>query len=52
MRRARCQERNRVEHFFDKFKQFRRRATRSDKLQNTFAAALHLVAAILIAKNS
>ena len=45
-------ERNRVERFFNKLKQFRRMATRYDKLQKTFCAALHLVAAFLIAKNS
>jgi transposase len=45
-------ERNRVERFFNKLKQFRRMATRYDKLAKTFAAALHLVAAFLIAKNS
>ena len=60
--RARCKklpydkalyrERNRVERFFNKLKQFRRMATRYDKLQKTFRAALHLVAAFLIAKNS
>jgi transposase len=50
--RALYRERNRVERFFNKLKQFRRMATRYDKLQKTFAAALHLVAAFLIAKNS
>ena len=45
-------ERNRVERFFNKLKQFRRMATRYDKLQKTFCAALHLVAAFLIARNS
>ena len=45
-------ERNRVERFFNKLKQFRRIATRYDKLHKTFSAALHLVAAFLIAKNS
>lgn len=45
-------ERNRVERFFNKLKQFRRMATRYDKLAKTFGAALHLVSAFLIAKNS
>ena len=45
-------QRNRIERFFNKIKQFRRIATRYDKLRRTFCAALHLVAAFLIAKNS
>jgi transposase len=45
-------ERNRIERFFNKLKNFRRVATRYDKLQRTFLAAVHLVAAFLIAKNS
>jgi putative transposase len=45
-------ERNRIERFFNKLKQFRRLATRYDKLRQTFTAALFLVAAFLIAKNS
>lgn len=45
-------ERNRIERFFNKLKQFRRMATRYDKLAKTFFAALHLVAAFLVAKNS
>ena len=45
-------ERNRIERFFNKLKQFRRLATRYDKLAKTFLAALHLVAAFLIIKNS
>lgn len=44
--------RNRVERFFNKLKQFRRLATRYDKLAKTFFAAVHLVAAFLIARNS
>jgi len=44
--------RNRIERFFNKLKQFRRLATRYDKLARTFLAALHLVAAFLIIKNS
>ncbi len=45
-------QRNRVERFFNKLKQFRRLATRYDKLARTFLAALQLVAAFLILKNS
>ena len=45
-------ERNRVERFFNKLKEFRRMAARYGKLQKTFCAALHLVAAFLIARNS
>ena len=45
-------ERNRVERFFNKIKNFRRIATRYDKLSKTFFASVHLVAAFLIAKNS
>lgn len=45
-------ERNRSERFFNKLKQFRRLATSYDKLAKTFLAALHLVAAFLILKNS
>ena len=44
--------RNRIERFFHKLKQFRRLATRYDKLAKTFLAAVHLVAAFLIIKNS
>ena len=44
--------RNRIERFFNKLKQFRRLATRYDKLARTFCAALHLVAAFLIIRNS
>lgn len=45
-------ERNRVERFFNKLKQFRRLATRYDKLAQTFCAALNFVAAFLIIRNS
>ena len=44
--------RNRIERFFNKLKQFRRLATRYDKLAKVFLAAVCLVAAFLIAKNS
>jgi putative transposase len=45
-------ERNRIERFFNKLKQFRRIATRYDKLRNTFFSAVCLVAAFLISNNS
>lgn len=45
-------QRNRIERFFNKLKQFRRIATRYDKLSSTFFAAVHFVAAFLIVKNS
>ena len=45
-------ERNRIERFFNKLKQFRRLATRYDKLAKTFMAAIHLVAAFILLKNS
>ena len=44
--------RNRVERFFNKLKQFRRLATRYDKLAKTFFAAVCLVSAFLIVRNS
>lgn len=45
-------ERNRVERFFNKIKHFRRIATRYDKLRKTFFAALHLVSAFIMTRNS
>ncbi len=48
----RYRERNRIERFFHKLKQFRRLATRYAKLAKTFFAAVHLVAAFLILRNS
>ena len=45
-------QRNQVERFFNKMKNFRRIATRYDKLAKTFLASVHLVAAFLIANNS
>jgi putative transposase len=50
--KERYRGRNRIERFFNKLKQFRRMATRYDKLHATFTAAVTLVAAFLIAKNS
>ena len=50
--KALYRERNRIERFFNKLKQFRRIATRYDKLAKTFFAAVLLVSAFLIARNS
>lgn len=43
--------RNLVERFFNKIKQFRRVATRFDKLARNYLAALHLAAARLWARS-
>ena len=45
-------ERNRVERFFNKLKQFRRIATRYEKLKDCFFAMLHLVTAFISSRNS
>lgn len=50
--RQRYRGRNRVERFFNKIKNFRRIATRYDKLAATFFSAVCLVAAFLIVRNS
>lgn len=50
--KAQYRERNRIERFFNKLKQFRRIATRYDKLQQTFFSALCLVAAFIFVRNS
>jgi len=50
--KQRYRGRNRIERFFNKMKNFRRIATRYDKLRQTFLAAVHLVAAFLIIRNS
>jgi transposase len=42
--------REKVERFFNKLKQFRRIATRYEKLSQTFLAFIHLVAAWIIIK--
>jgi transposase len=42
--------REKVERFFNRLKQFRRIATRYDKLGNTYLAFIHLVAAFLVVK--
>jgi transposase len=44
------QLREKVERFFNQLKQFRRIATRYEKLSQTFLAFIHLVAAWLIIK--
>ena len=48
--KARYRERNRIERFFNKIKNFRRIATRYDKLRKTFFAAVYLCASFLIAR--
>jgi len=48
----RIRARNRIEHSFSKLKQFRRVATHYDQLARTSCAAVHLVAAFLIARNT
>ena len=45
-------QRNRIERFFNKLKNFRRIATRYEKLKKTFFALVHLASAFLIANNS
>ena len=40
--------RNKIERFFNKIKQFRRIATRYEKLSKTFRAFIHMVASCLI----
>ena len=42
--------REKVERFFNKLKQFRRIATRYEKLSQTFLALIHLVAVWIIIK--
>ena len=42
--------REQVERFFNRLKQFRRIATRYDKLGNTYLAFIHIVAAFLVIK--
>jgi transposase len=42
--------REKVERFFNRLKQFRRIATRYDKLGTTYLAFIHLVAAFLVVK--
>lgn len=44
-------ERNKIERFFNKIKQFRRIATRYDKLKKTFFASLCLVSSFIITRS-
>jgi len=48
----RYKKRNRIERFFNKLKQFRRIATRYDKLARSFFSAVYIVSSFIIAKNS
>lgn len=48
--RAMYRQRNRVERLVGKLKQFRRVATRYEKLAATFLAVVHLAAAFVMAK--
>lgn len=48
----RYKRRNTIERFFNKLKQFRRIATRYDKLKATFFAALYLTASFIALRNS
>lgn len=50
--KVRYRGRNRIERLINKLKQFRRIATRYDKLSQCFFAALCLVAAFIISRNS
>lgn len=50
--RDRYKRRNTIERFFNKLKQFRRIATRYDKLKSSFFAAVYIVAAFICLKNS
>jgi transposase len=49
---SRYRERNCIERFFNKVKHFRRIATRYDKLAKTFFAALCIVSAFILIRNS
>jgi len=42
--------REKIERFFHRLKQFRRMATRDDKLRHIFLAFIHIVASYLIVK--
>lgn len=50
--KVRYKGRNRIERFFNKLKQFRRIATRYDKLAQSFFSAVCIVSAFIMAKNS
>jgi transposase len=46
--KTKYRQRNRVERLFNKLKQFRRIATRYDKLDLSFLAFIHLTAALIM----
>lgn len=46
--KATYRQRNKVERLFNRLKQFRRVATRYDKLDETFLAFIHLTAALVM----
>jgi len=48
--KAAYRQRNRVERLINKLKQFRRVATRDDKLDLSFLAFIHLTAALIMAR--
>jgi transposase len=50
--KLRYKGRNRIERFFNKLKQFRRIATRYDKLARSFFSAVCIASAFITAKNS
>ena len=50
--KLRYKGRNRIERFFNKLKQFRRIATRYDKLARSFLSAVCIVSAFIMVRNS
>ena len=48
--KAKYRRRNQVERLFSKLKQFRRIATRYEKLDETFLAFIHLTAALIMTR--
>ena len=48
--REMCRLRHRIDSFFAKIKEFRSVATRYDKTDESFAAAVHLVSGVIAAK--
>ena len=47
--REMCKRRHQIENFFSRIKEFRAVATRYDKTDESFAAAIHLVAGVIAA---
>jgi transposase len=47
---ARCRRRNEIERLFNRLKQYRRIATRYDKLKRVFLTAIHLVCLAVMTK--